>query len=281
MYIVPKRPALRYYGAKWNLAEWVVSHFPPHTNYYEPFFGSGAVLFHKPPSSLETVNDISSDVFNFFKVLRTQTNDLLYSLELTPWSREEFDLSYVAADTDLEQARRFFVRMWMGIGSNAGKSKSTSWRYIKKMHDSIWRPPSQLWNLEHLFDIAERLKPVQIENKNVFDLADKFDSDTTLTYCDPPYVLESRRDKTGRYEFEFTQDDHKRLREMLEEFKGAVIVSGYPSELYEQLFADWETVSTKFRANANRSKNEREEVLWLNPAAAENIRHRQESLKFA
>ena len=46
------RPVLKYPGSKWKMADWIVSLMPPHKSYLEPFFGSGAVFFRKPPSRL-------------------------------------------------------------------------------------------------------------------------------------------------------------------------------------------------------------------------------------
>lgn len=66
---------LNYPGAKWGMAEEIVSLMPPHRSYLEPFFGSGAVLFNKPPSAIETVNDIDGDIVNFFAVLREQPEE--------------------------------------------------------------------------------------------------------------------------------------------------------------------------------------------------------------
>jgi len=76
---------LNYPGAKWGMAEEIVALMPPHRSYLEPFFGSGAVLFNKPPSAIETVNDIDGDIVNFFTVLREQPEKLARRIELTPW----------------------------------------------------------------------------------------------------------------------------------------------------------------------------------------------------
>lgn len=67
---------LNYPGAKWGMAKEIVAMMPPHRSYLEPFFGRGAVLFNKPPSAIETVNDIDGDITNFFKVLREQPKEL-------------------------------------------------------------------------------------------------------------------------------------------------------------------------------------------------------------
>ena len=70
-------PALKYYGGKWALAPWIISHFPPHINYLEPCGGAASVLLQKPPSKLETYNDIDNHVVNFFQVLRDSPRKLI------------------------------------------------------------------------------------------------------------------------------------------------------------------------------------------------------------
>ena len=82
---------LNYPGAKWGMAEEIVALMPPHRSYLEPFFGSGAVLFNKPPSAIETVNDIDGDIVNFFTVLREQPEELARLIDLTPYARDVFD----------------------------------------------------------------------------------------------------------------------------------------------------------------------------------------------
>lgn len=55
-------PVLKYPGAKWRMADWIVENMPKHKTYLEPFFGSGAVLFNKTPSPIETVNDLDENL---------------------------------------------------------------------------------------------------------------------------------------------------------------------------------------------------------------------------
>lgn len=83
-------PVLKYSGAKWRLAPWIISHMPPHDSYLEPFFGSGAVFFNKPPARIETINDIDGSVIHFFRTCREYLDELAYAVSLTPWAREEF-----------------------------------------------------------------------------------------------------------------------------------------------------------------------------------------------
>ena len=71
------KPVLKYPGSKWRLAEWIVSLMPPHKSYLEPFFGSGAVFFKKPPSRIETINDLDGEIINLFRCIREQPEELM------------------------------------------------------------------------------------------------------------------------------------------------------------------------------------------------------------
>ena len=101
------KQVLKYPGGKARIAQWIISHFPPHDTYCEPFFGSGAVFFNKAPDKIETINDIDGDVVNFFRVCREDPERLSRLISLTPWAREEYKDCYEKADDAVERARRF------------------------------------------------------------------------------------------------------------------------------------------------------------------------------
>lgn len=104
------RPLLRYFGAKWRLASWIISHFPDHQLYCEPFGGSAGVLLRKPISSFEVYNDLDGDVVNFFRCLRDHPKELQRLIDLTPYSREEYEAAFQSRGGEpLERARRYFV----------------------------------------------------------------------------------------------------------------------------------------------------------------------------
>lgn len=71
---------LKYPGAKNRIADWIVSFIPEHKVYLEPFFGGGAVFFHKQKSRIETINDLDNNVYTFFKVLRDKPEELIWRL---------------------------------------------------------------------------------------------------------------------------------------------------------------------------------------------------------
>lgn len=77
------RPVLRYPGGKFKLAKWVISHFPGHDFYVEPFGGAASVLMSKPRAQGEIYNDLDGDVVNVFRVLRDPSQ--AQELERTGW----------------------------------------------------------------------------------------------------------------------------------------------------------------------------------------------------
>ena len=124
----PPRPALRWHGGKWILAQWIIGHFPKHQAYVEPFGGAASVLIRKPVSYAEIYNDLDHTVVNFFKVLRSdRAQELVEVLRLTPFSRVEFMEAYGESDDPVERARRLVIRSFMGFGSN-GHNRSTGFR---------------------------------------------------------------------------------------------------------------------------------------------------------
>src|SRR5690606_5217129 len=126
--IEPKRrsAALRYPGSKWGIASDIVSYFGDHYHYVEQSIESGAVSVTKDLSPHEFINDMNGLVVNFFRVLRDRTDELQFALEATPWSRDEYDVSHVVVEDELENARRFAVRIWQAHASDL--AKKTGWK---------------------------------------------------------------------------------------------------------------------------------------------------------
>ena len=268
------RPALRYLGGKWKLAPWIIEHFPPHRLYVEPFGGAASVLLRKPRSMGECYNDLYSEVVNLFRVLRDpeQARALAEQLALTPFSREEYDAAFVRADCDIERARRLVVRSYMGHGSSAAvKDKSTGFRASMVNRggalpagDWITVPPA-------LLAISERLQGVVIESRPALQVAARYDAADTLLYLDPPYVPATRSAKrkdgaaAHAYAHEMTVTDHVELLEFATTSKSMVVISGYPSDLYDQALEGWRRKQIDTHADGAL---DRVEVIWINPAAA-------------
>ncbi len=233
----------RYPGSKWGMAEWLISHFPGGYEkmvYLEPFVGSGAVFFNKIPSSVETVNDINGDIVNLFRVLREQPDKLKRMLELTPYSREEYEKSFKACDDPVEQARRYMIRTTQAIGAKSnGKS---GWRNHKQMN--IGGTVCKWVNITATIDAAaNRLRGtatnlVQIEHMDALRLIERYNNPDTLMYIDPPYVRSTR--KSGKlYSHEMTDSDHKLLLDLIVKSKAKIMISGYDCALYKDALQGW------------------------------------------
>jgi DNA adenine methylase len=252
---------LRYPGAKWSLAELIVRQFQPHFHYIEPFFGSGAVFFAKPPVPHEVINDRNSQVANMFTVLRDTPEDLCWALETTPWSRDEYDQSPVLTGDALEDARRFVVRCWQAHASDL--AKKTGWKNrgpsqrAGGMSHRWAKVPAQLQAL------AFRLKDAEIENREALEVIKRHAAEDCLIYADPPYP-HSVRTQT-MYAHEMTDDEHLVLLAALREHPGPVVVSGYANPMYDDALGDWERVTTKPPKVEKQAP--RIEVLWVKPPA--------------
>jgi DNA adenine methylase len=209
----PSRPALRYYGGKWKLAPWIISHFPAHENYVEPCGGAASVLLQKNPSKLETYNDLDGNVVNYFRVLRTRTDELINAIRLTPWAREEAELSTKEATDELERARRFWVMLHMRISCSNG-NKMRGMRVVTKDPVKLPELKNRDSYLESLTVVAMRLRNVQLENRPALEVIERYDGEKTLIYLDPPYVTETRSHKK-EYAYEWTPEQHTECANIL------------------------------------------------------------------
>ncbi len=261
------RPVLRWHGGKWLLAPWIISHFPKHQAYVEPFGGAASVLIRKERSYAEIYNDLDHTVVNLFRVLRSdRASELVEALRLTPFSRVEFMDAYQQADCPVEAARRLIIRSFMGFGSN-GHNRSTGFRANSNRSGTT---PAHDWvnYPDALQIIVKRLAGVTVESKDAKAVMAQHDAEMTLHYVDPPYVFATRADAGADYAHELTDEDHAELLTFLRGLRGMVILSGYPSDLYDQVLADWKRVEREALADG---ASKRTEVLWINKAASERL----------
>ncbi|NLI97102.1 DNA adenine methylase [bacterium] len=262
-----KMIAFGWYGGKFNHLNWLLPHLPEVHHYCEPFGGSAAVLLNRPPSPVETYNDIDGEVVNFFRVLRNQKDVLIEAIGLTPFSREEFALAISESReglSDLERARRFFVRARQVRTGLAQKASIGRWANCKNTSRAGMSGVVSRWlgSVEALPNIAERLLRVQIENRPAIEVIQLYDSKDTLFYCDPPYPHESRGD-INAYGFEMTTADHIALAKVLKKCKGKVAISGYRCEIMDDLYVEWRRLDAPEKM-CHSIKKPRQEALWTN-----------------
>lgn len=262
------KPPFAYYGGKTTIAPWIVEHLPSHRHYVEPFAGSLAVLLAKPKTTFETVNDLDGDLMTFWRMLRDRPEDLARVCALTPHSRAEHQAAYDREGIDdLERARRLWVALTQGRG-NTGRR--TGWRFFE---DPGSRGPTSMPDylgsyVQRMRLAAGRLSDVSLESRPALEVIAAYGRHAEVClYVDPPYLGTTRSSR--QYTVEMSHDDeHLELAEALKTCQASVVLSGYPSPLYDEQFADWHRVECATytgQGNHAEDRNDRRtEVLWSN-----------------
>lgn len=258
---VPRKRALaRYLGGKNRIAPWIISFFPHHKIYVEPFGGSGAVLLNKQPAWMEVYNDLYDRIVNFFEVLRDpeKSERLVSLLELMPYAQTAYDRSFEIAEDPVEDALRFAVNSMMSYGGGIHKPG------FKRNGLLRTTPYPQTWR-EYPDVVREcaaelRRRNIEINNMDALQVMSRYDTPDTLHYVDPPYVQSTRGNRV-RYAHEYDQQDHERLLVFLKTLKGKVVLSGYDSDLYSRHLSGWRK---ECKVSHDTQGGKKIECLWMN-----------------
>lgn len=281
----PVRPFV-WYGGKANLADWIISRMPEHETYVEPFAGQAGVLFNKPPSRVEVLNDFDTDVTTFFEVLRDKRELLEGSAVSIPYFDESHDrladrwFDGEMFEDDVVSAAVFLflthAQLYGKMSSKSSFDPTTPTSYYKRVQEM----PSLQQRLTRdspdyfrerfageVDDVAvlaeQRLRDinegdeVQIRNDDFETVLREYDSEDTLAYVDPPYYGTEEH-----YSETFEEDDHQRLVNTLNDFDGDWILS-YGSEPPEGLQTEYvESPRTVIRSPGQEEKGTEGEE-WL------------------
>jgi DNA adenine methylase len=272
------KPLVAYHGGKGRLAEWIVGLLPPHRIYIEPFAGSAAVLLAKPVATHEILNDLDRNAVTFYRVLRDRPEDLELACRLTPYARDEFLAGDLHDDgiSDLEWARRWWLRTSQSFNHTAGRQ--TGWATSVNRGSNSAR--TVLNRLERFAPAVERLSHVVIENRDAVDVITQYSKPDAVIYADPPYLMSARTSMTkrpnGDYLHEFsTVEQHERLATALKATPATVLLSGYDSPLYAELYDGWHRTGRRVlrRSSNGRSASQVHvnEVIWSNRPLSEDL----------
>jgi DNA adenine methylase len=267
------RPFFRYPGSKNRLANWILGSIPKKADSYIVCFGGSApTLFARPRSGIEVYNDLSGDLVHLFRVIRDTPEPLIQAIHFTLWSPEELALAYQPTPYPIERARRMYVRLWMARYPFDERPSFRRQKIFSRGSDgkSSMKPASNLFaEVDHLFEICDRLRGVTIENMDAIELVRRYDNNRAAFYLDPPYPSETRQ-RVSHYGLEIDTDYHIKLATALYELSGFVVLSGYQCPLYAELYetGGWLRVDKETRVDGANSKVE---SLWINPAAQEQL----------
>ncbi|WP_233163592.1 DNA adenine methylase [Glycomyces salinus] len=257
------KPPVPYYGGKQRLAERIMALLAgvPHKHYVEPFCGSLAVLMAKPVARMETVNDLDGELMTFWRVLRDRPADLERVIACTPHSRAEYTAAFEPAVDELETARRVWVRLTQ---SRTGTLRKTGWRHHQDPNGSSVGMPGYLEAYRQRLPAAvARLQGVSLEARPALEVIAAYGRhDEVLLYGDPPY-LGSTRARNYRHEMG-AEADHRNLALALGDCRAAVMVSGYDSELYRDLYEGWHRYELTSGTSQGGAWSDRTELVWSN-----------------
>jgi DNA adenine methylase len=274
---------LKWWGGKHYLAKDFIALMPRHLHYVEPYAGGLAVLLEKDPFDKskfwgskgyeqgvsEVVNDINRELTNFWQVLQREDTFAAFQrlIEVTPFSQVEWGNAearqHPVKDLDVEAAVAFFVRCRQSRagGFNAFATLSRN-RTRRKMNEqaSAW-----LTCVEGLPAVSARLRRVVILNQPAVEVIRQQDGQATLFYLDPPYVHDTRA-TPGTYKHEMTEEDHRELLAVIKQCQGKVMLSGYPSLLYDRELAGWSRKDFVIdnKAAGGKTKRQMTEAVWMN-----------------
>lgn len=260
------RPPVKWHGGKYYLAKRIISLFPAHRIYLEPFGGSASVLLNKTPAEVEAYNDLDLKITRLFRILQNNGHEFVERVQFIPYSEYEFDSSaqYPEGASDLDKAVCDFIRWRQSFGGRGRTWSCTTRRARGGMAGDV----NAWWTaIEQLPQIIERLRRVQILSQHAIKAIRRFDHPEALIYCDPPYVHETRAPNSRDvYGIEMNEEEHYKLGEVLKVCVSKVIISGYPSALYEYVFKSWRRIEFDMpnHSAGGREKTRKRETLWLN-----------------
>jgi DNA adenine methylase len=279
----PRSP-VRWLGGKDEGARHIAPFLPKHKLYIEVFGGGLRLLFQKPRSKIEIVNDLDDGLITWWRVLQDPDKAfrLRRRLKYAEYSRVLYmkcRATWQDYTDDVERAFRWFVVARMSFSANWGGS----WGFGRAQN------PATTWhNIKGTLEAARlRLSRVTIEKADWRDILSRFDCPDALFYLDPPYVPSTRR--SGEYKYEMTVEDHEDLVARLLRIEGGAILSGYPNDTYKPLEeAGWHRYDrpTTCRAagrtrrsglaepGAVKAKQPRTECIWVSPQIADYVAER-------
>jgi len=261
------RSPLNYYGGKYNLAKSIISQFTPHTTYIEPYCGAAHIYFTKPPSKIEILNDINPDLMNFYHQLQTRPNDIIKVTQRMPHNKKTHTLArkWRTTGPPLQQAIGYLALTRMSFGGRPTE---------QYFHSKPGGPnQTRVWvnTINNIPLTHNRIKNTILHNQPAIKIIQQYDSQDTLMYLDPPYMI-GTRNAPNRYDYEMTDTDHQELLNTILTLKAHILLSGYHHPLYDNLLKNWRHTEYNTYANMGTGKhrtlthtlNKRTDVLWSN-----------------
>lgn len=243
----------KWVGGKSRLRKQIVALIPEHSCYLELFAGAAWVLFAKPPSKVEVLNDIDEELVNFFRIVKYKPEELIQSFEWELVSRAEFkrlanlDTSTL---TEMERAHRFYYIIMAGWGGELHyprfQTSITDGGHGNRLIGAL------KFLRKRIEPVYERLQKVVIENMDWKDCFARYDRDKTMMYIDPPYPGNSCNYLHNMRSW----DDHHQLADHLHKSKCKWILSSYDIPEIHNLYNGYNILSVQSYSGMRVKKND-------------------------
>jgi DNA adenine methylase len=248
----------KWVGGKSRLRKQIVALLPEHTCYLELFAGAAWVLFAKPPSKVEVLNDIDEELVTFFRVVKYKPEEFIQSFEWELVSRAEFErLANLDTSTltDIERAHRFYYVIMAGWGGELHyprfQTSITDGGHGNRLIGAL------KFLRQRIEPVYERLQKVVIENMDWKDCFDRYDRVKTVMYIDPPYPGNG----CNYYHNMRSWDDHQQLAERLQSSKCKWILSSYDSPEMRGLYDGYNIISVQSYSGMQVKKDDTSRIL--------------------
>jgi DNA adenine methylase len=228
-----------YIGGKFLLKNKIYSILPKHDIFVEVFGGGANILLNKQPSKIEVYNDLNKDLANLFYFLSFHYDEfykkakfLVYSREIFKIVRKEILNTKIESIPDVNRAVKIF---YLYNASFSGSMRSFSYRLTSPRSLEFYN------KIKKLEEIHKRLKNVIIESLDFEEVINKYDSENTLFFLDPPYFNTEFYYSTNDLSFKY--EDHVRLLNLIKNIKGKFILTTYENELYTNELKDFNLIT--------------------------------------
>lgn len=264
------RPPVKTHGGKYFLAPFITEHFPENYEeliYCEPFCAGASVFFNKKRSKEEVLSDVDEGMVMVLKALRDEPQEFISRLKRTKYTERTFKMALnrdkKGFDDYVDHAINEFILRRMSRG---GLKKAFAWSDRERGGQpgdvNAWQTI-----LDQLNALSERLQGVTILCASFAEVIPTWDEENTLMYLDPPYLHSTRAEgATNLYEKELTVEEHIHMLNLAKNARGKVVISGYPSPLYNRTLKNWRCKKKNVANHSSQAKTKerRIECLWLN-----------------
>ena len=252
---------ISYYGGKQTMLKYIRPLIPPHNLYCEPFAGGAPVFFDKDPVRINVINDLNSELINFYKVVVSHMNKLKKEISQTLHSRKQHSHALYIYNNptffnEIQRAWAVWVLSKESFSSILNAAFSVSKTQSKK--------PLKVQNAKLIFEnnLQSLLEQATIECDDAFKIINRYDTPDSLFFLDPPYV----GCNMGHYANMFNEQSLNQLLVLCSELKGKFILTMYPNQLIEEFASknNWIIVAIDrvVTASINQRRKQKEWIVY-------------------